>query len=181
MAELTDIDYDDGELVAATVLPGDRQVAVLFAVDDEPVEPAEQRAITERALSRPTADDLARIDGEVVRELTDSAYEGTGHEVTADDYDLLARELELQGVIVSADATLVLVYEAQSQYPDMVVYCQLDEQLAIDDLSVAEADDADDDDDDADDDELDGVETVEFDSVEALLDTISTEPRPDAD
>ncbi|MBM7832723.1 hypothetical protein JOE59_003428 [Agromyces cerinus] len=177
MIELTDVDYDeDGELVAATVLPGDRQVAVLFAVDDEPVEPAEMRAIVERALSLPTADDLARIDGEVVRELTDSAYEGTGHAVTADDFDLLARELELQGVIVSADATLVLVYEAPSQYPDMVVYCQLDEQLAIDDLSVAEAD-ADEDEDEDD----DGVESVEFDSVDALLDAISTEPRPDAD
>lgn len=173
MIELTDIEYDDGELVAATVLPGDRQVAVLFAVDDEPVEPAEMRAIAERALSRPTADDLARIDGEVVRELTESAYEGTGHEVTTEDYDLLARELELQGVIVSPDATLVLVYEAPSQYPGMVVYCQLDEQLAIDDLSVAEADDEDEDEDD--------VETVEFDSVDVLLDSLSAEPRPDAD
>jgi hypothetical protein len=148
MIELTDIDYDDGELVAATVLPGDRQVAVLFAVDDEPVEPAEQHAIAERAISRPTADDLSRINGEVVRELTDSAYEGTGHAVTADDYDRLARELELQGVIVSPDATLVLVYEAPSQYPGMVVYCQLDEHLGIDDLSVAEADDDDEADDD---------------------------------
>ena len=174
MIELTDIEYDDGELVAATVLPGDRQVAVLFAVDDEPVEPAEMRAIAERALNRPTADDLARIDGEVVRELTESAYEGTGHEVTAEDYDLLARELELQGVIVSPDATLVLVYEAPSQYPGMVVYCQLDEQLAIDDLSVAEADDDEDEDEDE-------VETVELDSVDALLDSLSAEPRPDAD
>ncbi|MFB9308330.1 hypothetical protein BJY17_002202 [Agromyces hippuratus] len=146
MIELTDVDDDDGELVAATVLPGDRQVAVLFAVDEEPVEPAEQRAIAERALSRPTADDLSRIDGDVVRELTDSAYEGTGHAVTSEDYDRLAGELELQGVIVSADATLVLVYEAPTQYSDMVVYCQLDEHLAIDDLSVAEADDEDDDD-----------------------------------
>lgn len=173
MIELTDIEYDDGELVAATVLPGDRQVAVLFAVDDEPVEPAEMLAIAERALGRPTADDLARIDGEVVRELTESAYEGTGHEVTAEDYDLLARELELQGVIVSPDATLVLVYEAPSQYPGMVVYCQLDEQLAVDDLSVAEADDEDEDEDD--------VGTVEFDSVDVLLDSLSAEPRPDSD
>ena len=174
MIELTDIEYEDGELVAATVLPGDRQVAVLFAVDDEPVEPAEMRAIAERALSRPTADDLARIDGEVVRELTDSAYEGTGHEVTAGDYDLLARELELQGVIVSPDATIVLVYEAPTQYPDMVIYCQLDEQLAIDDLSVAEGDESDADDDDE-------VETVEFESVDDLLDSLSAELRPDAD
>ncbi|MFB6610746.1 hypothetical protein ACFCVO_10525 [Agromyces sp. NPDC056379] len=157
MVELTDIEFDDGELVAAAVLPGDRNVAVLFAVEDEPVDPAEMRSIAEQALSRPTADDLSRIDADVVRELTDSAYEGTGHEVTADDYDVLARELELQGVIVSADATLVLVYEAPTQYPDMVVYCQLDEQLAIDDLSVADADEDDDEGDD-----------------------LSSEPRPDA-
>lgn len=148
MAELTDIEYDDGELVAATVLPGERHVAVLFAVDDEPVDQAEMRDIAERALNRPTADDLSRIDGEVVRELTDSAYEGTGHVVAAEDYALLARELELQGVIVSPDATLVLIYEAASQYPDMVIYCQLDEQLAIDDLSVAEGDEGEDEDED---------------------------------
>lgn len=176
MIELTDIDYDDdGEMVAATVLPGDRQVAVLFAVDDEPIDPSDMRAISERALSRPTADDLARIDAEVVRELTDSAYEGTGQVVATEDYELLADELELQGVIVSADATLVLVYEAPSQYPGMVVYCQLDEELSIDDLSVAEADDEDEDEDDEDDDD----ETVELDSVDALLDSLSAEPRPD--
>lgn len=143
MIELTDVDYDeDGELVAAAELPGDRRVAVLFALedDDDPVEQDEMRAVSERELGRLTAEVLDRIDGEVVRELTDSAYEGTGHDVTEADYASLAAELELQGVIVSADATLMLVYEAPTEYPDLVVYCQLDEELAVEDLSVGEAD-----------------------------------------
>lgn len=151
MIELTDIDLDeDGELSAVVALPGDRQVAVLFALDDgEELESAEMLATAQRALTPLTAEQLDRLEQEIVGELVASEFEGGEQEPTDDDYTELADELELQGAIVSSDATLVLVYEAPTQYTGLVIYAQLDEGLEIEVLSVAatdedEVDDADD-------------------------------------
>ncbi|MFF2277127.1 hypothetical protein [Agromyces sp. NPDC058126] len=151
MIELTDIDLDeDGELSAVVSLPGDRQVAVLFALDEgEELESAVMLATAQRALTPLTAEQLDRLEQEIVRELVDSEFEGGEQEATDDDYTELADEVELQGAIVSSDATLVLVYEAPTQYAGLVIYAQLDEDLEIEVLSVAatdedELDDADD-------------------------------------
>lgn len=151
MIELTDIDLDeDGELSAVVALPGDRQVAVLFALDDDEQLESDVMLVTaQRALTPLTAEQLDRLEHEIVRELVDSEFEGGEQSASDDDYTELADELELQGAIVSSDATLVLVYEAPTQYTGLVIYAQLDEELEIEVLSVAatdedELDDADD-------------------------------------
>lgn len=143
MIELTDIDLDDdGELSAVVSLPGDRQVAVLFALDDdEQVETPVMLATAQRALTPLTAEQLDRLEHEIVRELVDSEFEGEEEAAGDGDYALLADELELQGAIVSSDATLVLVYEAPTQYAGLVIYAQLDEELEIEVLSVADTGD----------------------------------------
>jgi len=167
MIELTDIDLDeDGELSAVVMLPGDRQVAVLFALDDdEQLGSAEMLAIAQRALAPLTGDELDRLDDEIVHELVDSDFEGGEREAEASDYAVLADELDLQGAIVSSDATLVLVYEAPTQYAGLVIYAELDETLLIEVLSVAEPD-LEDEDDDEDDDALDADAEEEEEEVE---------------
>lgn len=159
MIELTDIDLDDdGELSAVVSLPGDRQVAVLFALDDdEQLETPVMLATAQRALTPLTAEQLDRLENEIVRELVDSEFEGEEESAADGDYALLADELELQGAIVSSDATLVLVYEAPTQYAGLVIYAQLDEDLEIEVLSVADTGD----DEDELDDEADADEEVE--------------------
>ncbi|MFF2388318.1 hypothetical protein [Agromyces sp. NPDC058104] len=159
MIELTDIDLDDdGELSAVVSLPGDRQVAVLFALDDdEQLETPVMLATAQRALTPLTAEQLDRLENEIVRELVDSEFEGEEESAGDGDYALLADELELQGAIVSSDATLVLVYEAPTQYAGLVIYAQLDEDLEIEVLSVADTGD----DEDELDDEVDADEEVE--------------------
>ncbi|MCD5345730.1 hypothetical protein [Agromyces sp. S2-1-8] len=162
MIELTDIDLDeDGELSAVVSLPGDRQVAVLFALDDdEQLEAPEMLAIAQRALAPLTAEELDRLDDEIVHELVDSDFEGAERSHEAADYAALDEELDLQGAIVSSDATLVLVYEAPTQYAGLVIYAELDESLLIEVLSVAEPD-LDDEDDEPDADADDTDEEVE--------------------
>ncbi|UOQ87750.1 hypothetical protein MUN74_10580 [Agromyces endophyticus] len=168
MIELTDIDLDeDGELSAVVMLPGDRHVAVLFALDDdEQLGSAEMLAIAQRALAPLTGDELDRLDDEIVHELVDSDFEGGEREAEASDYAVLADELDLQGAIVSSDATLVLVYEAPTQYAGLVIYAELDEALLIDVLSVAEPDLDDEDEDEDDDDALDADAEEEEEEVE---------------
>ncbi|MFF2372365.1 hypothetical protein [Agromyces sp. NPDC058110] len=145
MIELSDIDLDDdGELSAVVALPGDRHAAVLFALDDgEQFDAAEMLAIMQRALASLTGEALDRLEDEIVHELVDSDFEGDADSPEAADYELLADELELQGAIVSSDATLVLVYEAPTQYPTLSIYAELDDALEIEVLSVAEPDEDD--------------------------------------
>ena len=141
MTELTDIEIDeDGELSASAALPGGREIAVLFALDEDgaPLDAAEMQGIAETALDRLTEADLDRIDAEVAVELAAAAAEDTGAEV---DEASVAAELELQGVIVTPEGVLVLVYEAPTLYPEMVVYCQLDDELEIVELSASQVED----------------------------------------
>ncbi|MGX5695242.1 hypothetical protein ACWKWP_03495 [Agromyces soli] len=143
MIELNDIEIDeDGELSASTSLPGGREIAVLFALDDDaaPVEASEMQRIAEAALTRLTEAELDRIDGEVASELAVAIGEDAGADV---DDAAVAAELELQGAIVTPEAVLVLVYEAPTLYPDMVVYCQLDDELEIVELSASQTEDDD--------------------------------------
>lgn len=142
MIELTDIDLDeDGELSAVVALPGDRQAAVLFALDaDEQLDGDEMLAIAQRTLVALTGEVLDRLEDEIVHELVDADFEGDADSPEASDYALLADELDLQGAIVSSDATLVLVYDAPTQYPTLAIYAELDDALEIEVLSIAEPD-----------------------------------------
>lgn len=84
------------------------------------------------------------VDGEEVVEQTD-----------------LRDDLEAASVVVFADAVLVAL-RAPRQFPDARILVQLDEELEIEDVQVAEGD---------------GVETVVFPTADALLDHLS---GPDA-
>jgi hypothetical protein len=74
----------------------------------------------------------------------------------------LRDDLEATSVVVFADA-LLLAFDAPRQFPDSRILVQLDEELEVSGIEVRERD---------------GVETVEFDTLDDLLDHIS---GPDED
>lgn len=74
----------------------------------------------------------------------------------------LRDDLEATSVVVFADAVL-LAFDAPRQFPDSRILVQLDEDLEVSGIEVRDRD---------------GVETVEFDSLDDLLDHIS---GPDQD
>lgn len=69
----------------------------------------------------------------------------------------LRDDLEASSVVVFADAVL-LAFDAPRQFPDSRILVQLDEDLEVSGIEVRDRD---------------GVETVEFDSLDDLLDHIS--------
>lgn len=69
----------------------------------------------------------------------------------------LRDDLEATSVVVFADAVL-LAFDAPRQFPDSRILVQLDEDLEVSGIEVRDRD---------------GVETVEFDSLDDLLDHIS--------
>jgi len=69
----------------------------------------------------------------------------------------LRDDLEATSVVVFADAAL-LAFLAPKQFPDSRILVQLDEELEVEGVEVRE---------------LDGTETVDFDTLDELLDEIS--------
>lgn len=159
MIELEDIDTDeDGALTAGVELPGGRRVTVEYEFDeeferdddddddgdgdDEAFEPEDMpdldvmQETVQHALARLTEEILDAREREVAEELTDAAYEDD------DDVDLdealrsLRADISLDGVVVFGDGGLTLLYIAPEEYPDLMIYCLLDEDLEIEDIMV---------------------------------------------
>lgn len=83
-------------------------------------------------------------------------------DATAEDGDILEQtdlrdDMEIKSVVVFADATL-LAFAAARQFPDSRILVQLDEDFEIENVEVTEDD---------------GVETLEFSSLDGLLDHLS--------
>ena len=142
MITLYDVDTDDdGALVATSVLPGDRDIAVLFDAEDTPRSVAEMEAAVVEALSALTADELTRIEADLATELSRIMLGAAGQARAADgssaaDTSRHLDDLRVTGAVVLADRTTVLMFEAPGEYPDAAVYCQLDAELRIVDVSV---------------------------------------------
>ncbi|QMU97991.1 hypothetical protein FVO59_12860 [Microbacterium esteraromaticum] len=158
MIDLDDIDTDeDGALTATVELPGGRRVTVEYEFDeefdyddddddDEDDEPVEREDLPDldtmqetvkHALARLTEEILDAREREVVEELTEAAYEDEADEVDmAEALAALKEDIALDGVVVFGDGGLTLLYIAPEEYPDLIIYCLLDEDLEIDDLMV---------------------------------------------
>lgn len=160
MFDLEDVDTDeDGALTATAELPGGRRVTVEYEFDEEferdddddsddddddddlEREDMPDLDVMERtvrhALARLTDEVLSARERDVAEDLTDAAYEDDGEDVDLDEaLSALKDDLALDGVVVFSDGGLTLVYVAPDEYPDLLIYCLLDEDLEIDDIMV---------------------------------------------
>ncbi|MGX1791555.1 hypothetical protein ACWIDW_01200 [Microbacterium sp. NPDC055312] len=159
MIDLDDIDTDeDGALTATVDLPGGRRVTVEYEFDeefdydddeeddDEDEEPVEREDLPDldtmqetvkHALARLTEEILEAREREVVEELTEAAYEDEDDDVgMVEALQALKDDIALDGVVVFGDGGITLLFIAPEEYPDLIIYCLLDEDLEIDDLMV---------------------------------------------
>lgn len=143
MADISDFQIDeDGDPIAQILLPTGATVELRWIDEDDnvPTDEQELRGIADKALDGLSAEQLEAIEADVVTELTDSAFQDEEREIEEEDYRKLAGDMNLTGVNVFTDGTVTLDYEAPRQYPDMMIYVQLDEDYGIEELMV-EADD----------------------------------------
>ena len=163
MIELDDIDQDeDGALTALVELPGGRRVTVEYEFeeeferddddddeDDDDDQDIDQdiaredlpdmdamQSTVRHALARLTQETLDQREQEVAEELTDAAYEGDDDADLEEALRALKADIALDGVIVFGDGGITLLYVAPEEYPDLIIYCLLDEDLEIEDLMV---------------------------------------------
>lgn len=79
---------------------------------------------------------LSTLKEEIARELTDSAYAGSAHKVSEEDYKNLEAELTLKEIRFFPEEVISLILEAKKEYPDMDIYCQINREFEIEDLMV---------------------------------------------
>lgn len=155
MIDLDDIDTDeDGALTATVELPGGRRITVEYEFDEEfdydeddeeDEEPVEREDLPDletmqetvkHALARLTEEILEARESEVVEELTEAAYEDEDEADLVEALQALRDDIALDGVVVFGDGGITLLFIAPEEYPDLIIYCLLDEDLEIDDLMV---------------------------------------------
>ncbi|WP_431807644.1 cytochrome C5 [Microbacterium paraoxydans] len=119
--------------------------------EHDEVDEDELLATLERVLSVNESRWRAIVD-EVASDIDDAVDD----EPVLEQIDL-RDDLEATSVVVFADAVL-LAFVAPKQFPESRILVQLDEELEVDGVEVRE---------------LDGSETVEFDTLDELLDEIS--------
>jgi len=157
MIELDDIDTDDdGALTATVELPGGRRVTVEYEFDEDferedededdeddvDLDPEDlpdmdtMQETVRHSLARLTEEVLDARERQVAEELTDAAFEDDDDVALEDELTALREDISLDGVVVFGDGGMTLLYVAPSEYPDLTIYCLLDEDLEIDDLMV---------------------------------------------
>ncbi len=77
---------------------------------------------------------LEKLITDIATELTDAAYSGTDYQPVKSDYADLERSLKLKAICFYKDAETTLVFESATEYPDMTIYCLLDDEFTIADL-----------------------------------------------
>lgn len=90
---------------------------------------------SETWIGKLTKEKLDELKRKMSLELTDSAYTGSGYKPGQQDYDGLAAELTLVSIRFFQDA-YSLVFQAKKEYPDMLIWCQVDEDMEMEDLMV---------------------------------------------
>lgn len=139
MGRFENLKIEDDILKGTYNSPVTGNITVEFDLEeDDPVmeDVSELIAASETWMEKLTQDKLDDLKGKMSIELTDSAYMGSDYKPYQQDYDGLAKELTLISIRFFQDSSFSLVFQAKKEYPDMLIWCQIDEDLEIEDLIV---------------------------------------------
>lgn len=84
------------------------------------------------------AETFEKLKKQIAKELTDAAYGGAGYQVSESDYAALEASLLIGRLCFFPDNVVVMIFESKKEYPNMEIYCQLDNSYQIEDISVEE-------------------------------------------
>lgn len=142
MEVFNDLQLKDGRMVGYLNLPDSLKVVAEFDLEehDHP-EQSDFAALIATATTWATGlntETLEILKKQIAKELTDAAYGGAGYQVSESDYTALERALLVERLCFFPDNIVLMIFEAKKEYPDMEIYCQLDNSYQIEDISVEE-------------------------------------------
>ncbi|PWV55581.1 hypothetical protein [Chitinophaga sp. S165] len=144
MEVFKDLQLKDGCMFGYLNLPESVKVAAEFDLEEEDdPKPSDFAALISSATDWATglsAGTFEVLKKQIARELTDAAYGGAGYQPSESDYTALEASLLAIRLCFYPDNGVVMIFEAKQEYPDMEIYCQLDESYQLEDISVEERD-----------------------------------------
>jgi hypothetical protein len=139
MERFTDLKLLEDRLKANFCLPDIGKIAVEFDLEEEDSKLEDFNALISIAqiwIKGLTKEILDGLMIAIANELTDAAYTGSDYKPSSSDYINLQRDLNITMVRFYPDSVFSLIFEAEKEYPDMEIYCLLDESFSIEDLTV---------------------------------------------
>lgn len=91
---------------------------------------------SQEAIDNLTPEKFADLLEEISTELTESAYAQSDRELTAEDYARLREDLKLTTVNFYREDGISFVFKSKLEYPDMQIFCQVDEAMDLEDIAV---------------------------------------------
>lgn len=135
-----DLELKDGCMVGYLDLPDSIKVIAELDLEEEdsPDQSDFAALITSAAVwvSRLSSGTIAVLKKEIARELTDAAYGGTDYQPSESDYADLETSLRIVRLRFYPDDVVLMILEAKKEYPDMEIFCQLDDSYQLEDISV---------------------------------------------
>jgi len=136
---LSGLEIVDGKLIGNYALSANEHVPVILDVEaSDPAIDDFSDLLSKAAswLDALTEETLDRLKTGIAVELTDAAYPASDADIRAKACADLKAELKLEEIVFYLDDVTSMVFAARNEYPDMLIHCQVDQRVAIEDLAV---------------------------------------------
>lgn len=94
--------------------------------------------VSQFIISLNNIDDYKKILNELALEITDASYSQSDYNPNTQDYVDLVSDFRLKQITFYIEE-IALLFEAKNNFPDMIIFCQIDEYLDIQDVNVVES------------------------------------------
>lgn len=139
MSKFQNLKLEDNILEGIYVYGDNKKIKTEFHLEDDDLKFEDFSELISEAeifAVKINEDSLTNLKSKISVELTDSAYSDSNYSPTKEDCDTLQDELILRTIRFFPDSAVSFIFEAKNNYPDMLIYCQVDDELVIEDLIV---------------------------------------------
>ncbi|QXU41130.1 hypothetical protein [Pedobacter sp. D749] len=129
----------DGKLIGNYSISINEHIPIIFDAEKSNAKIEDFSELLDEAgrlVNQLTEMTLDNLKMNIAVELTDAAYSESVNNTRAKDYSDLKAQLKLKNIIFYLDNVISMIFEAKEEYPDMFIYCQVDQGFDIEDLAV---------------------------------------------
>ena len=137
--QLNGFEILDGKLIGNYSISVNEHIPVIFDIEKSNTKIEDFSELLDDAassLNELTEKTLDNLKTNIAVELTDAAYSESINNTKAKDYLDLKSQLKLKNIIFYLGNVISMIFEAKEEYPDMLIYCQVDQSFDIEDLAV---------------------------------------------
>ena len=129
----------DGKLIGNYSISINEQIPVIIDIEKSDANIEDFSKLLNEVtslLNELTEKTLDNLKTNIAIELTDAAYSESVNNKRAKHHLDLKSQLKLKNIIFYLYNVISMIFEAKEDYPDLLIYCQVDQSFDIEDLTV---------------------------------------------